>query len=129
MGRDWLAKKLSSQKISTMPVPLKVRGIGASMYESRDFALTTNYIPSIDEKGREVYASISYELYQVNGLKANILVSNDMLYTESFTINLSTSSALIHCCGVKIDINVRQYSKFLKYRAPAGALTIMLPRL
>ena len=128
VDRAWLARKLPFQKISVMPVPLKVRGIGASKHESRDFALTTIYIPGIDEKGREVYASISCELHLVDGLKANMLVGNDVLCTEGFAINLSTSSALIHSCGVKIDINARQHSKFLRRRALASAPTIVPPQ-
>lgn len=68
MDRDWLAKKLSSQKISIMPVPLKVRSIGALKYKSRDFALTTIDIFGIDKKDCEVYASISCKLHLVDGL-------------------------------------------------------------
>ncbi len=90
-----------------MPVLLKVRSIGASKHKLKNFALTTIYIPGIDERGQEVYASISCKLHLVNGLKANMLVGNDVLYTEGFAINLSTFFALIHSCGVKIDINAR----------------------
>lgn len=70
VDRDWLAKKLSSQTISIMPVLLKVRGIGTSKHESGDFALITIYISGIDEKDCEVYTSNSCELYLVDGLKA-----------------------------------------------------------
>lgn len=122
-------KKLSSQKITTIPIPLKVRGIGASKHELGDFALTTIYIPRIDEKGREVYASISCELHLVDILKANMLVSNNVFCIEGFAINLSTSSALIHSYGLKIDINARQYSEFLRHRALASTPTIISPRL
>lgn len=110
-----------------MPVPLKVRDIGATKHESGDVALATIYILGIDEKGREVYASISCELYLVDGLKANMLVSNDMLCTKSFAINLSTPFALIYSCGVKIDINTRQYSKFLRHKALTSTPTIVPP--
>lgn len=103
---NWLAKKLFSQKISTMTVFLNVRDIGTSKRKSGDFALTTIYIPNIDKKGHKVYASISYELHLVDKLKVNILVDNNRLCTESFAINLSTSSTLIHSCSVKIDITL-----------------------
>ncbi len=127
VDRDWLTKKLPSQKISTMPVPLKVRGIGASKHESGHFALTTLYIPGTDEKGREVYASITCELNLVDRLKANMLVGNDVLCTEGFAVNLYNSSALIHSYGVRIDINARQHSEFLRHRALASAPTIIPP--
>lgn len=129
VDRDWLIKKFLSQKISTMPVSLKLKGIGASKYELGDFALTTIYIPGIDKKGHEVYASISYKLYLVDGLKANMLVRNKVLCTEGFAINLFISFALIYSCGVKIDINARQRSEFLRHKALASTPTIIPPRL
>lgn len=90
-----------------MPVSLKVRGIGDSKHKSGDFALASIYIPGIDKKSREVYTSISCELHLVDGLKVNMLVYNDVLCTEGFAINLSTTSALIHRCSMKININAR----------------------
>lgn len=125
MNKNWLAKKHLSQKISMMPIPLKVKGIGALKHESGHFAFSTIYIPGIDKKGCEVYASISCKLHLIDRLKANMLVGNDVLYTENFVINFSTSSALIQSCGVMIDINTRQHSEFLRDRALTRALTIV----
>lgn len=112
-----------------MPVSLKVRGISNSKHKSRDFALASTYIPGIDKKSHEVYTSISCELYLINGLKVNKLVSNDVLCTEGFAINLSTTSALIHSCGMKININARQHSEFLRHKALAKTPTIVPPCL
>lgn len=129
VDRNWLAMKLPSKKISTMPVPLKVMGIGVSKHELRYFALTTLYFPGTNEKGREVYASITYELHLVDRLKANILVENDIFCIESFSVNLYNYSALIHSCRVKINISARQHSEFLKHRALTSASTIIPPHL
>ena len=112
-----------------MPVSLKVRGIGASKHELGHFALTTLYILSTDEKGHEVYASITCKLHLVDGLKTNMLVGNNVLCTEGFALNLYNSSALIHSCGVRIGINARQRSEFLRHRALASAPTIIPPYL
>lgn len=125
VNRNWLAKKLSSQKISTMPVFVKVGGIDASKHESRNIVLTTIYISGIDKKSHEIYRSISYELHRVDGLKVNMLVGNDVLCTEDFAIYLSILFTLIHSCDVKIDINARQYSKFLRHKALASTSTIV----
>lgn len=102
--------------------------IGASKHKSGDFVFTTIYIPAIGKKSRKIYMSISCKLHLINGLKANMLVSNNVLCTEGFTINLSTSSALIHNCNVKININTRQPSEFLRQRALASTPIIMPPR-
>lgn len=83
------------------------------------------FILSFDENGREVYTSITCKLHLINRLKANMLVENDVLCTEGFAINRSSSSALIHSCDIRIDINARQHSKFLRHRGLASASTII----
>lgn len=108
-------------------MPLKVKNIGISKYKSENFALTTIYISGIDEKNREVYLSITCKLHLVDRLKANKLVSNNMLYIEGFAINLSIFfETLIHSCSVKININARQHSKFLRWKTLISSLTIVL---
>lgn len=54
----WLAKKHLSQKINTMLVPLKVRGIGASRHKLEVFAPTAFYVPGFDWGGSKIYAYI-----------------------------------------------------------------------
>lgn len=67
--RDWLAKKLFSSKINRMTISLNVKGIGASKYKSKNFILTTVYIPSFDGNVREVYTSIIYKLHLLTDWK------------------------------------------------------------
>ena len=111
-----------------MPVPLKVRGIGASRHESNEFALTALYIPGLDREGSEVYACIKCELHLVEGLKANMLIGNDILCTEGFTINLASASAHILSCGVTIVIDARNHSQFLRRNVLADATTFIPPK-
>lgn len=112
-----------------MPILLKVRGISAFKYKSEDFALTTIYISGFDKKCRKVYVSIICKLYLVDRSKINMLVDNDILCIESFTINLSIFSAFIHSCDMKIDINAKQHSKLFKHRTSTNMPTIILPCL
>lgn len=69
VDRNWLAKKLPSWKISTMPVFLKVKGIGALKHKSTDSAPITIYILGIKKKSHEVYAAISCKLHLVNAFE------------------------------------------------------------
>lgn len=108
-----------------MPVSLNVRGIGVFKHKLSNFALTTVYIPGLDRNGREVYTSITCELHLVDGLKINMLIGNNLLCTEGFIINFSSSSAFIHSCSIRININARQHSKFLKYRALTSTFIII----
>lgn len=90
-----------------MPMPFKVKNIGASKYKSRNFAFTRIYIPGVVKKGREIYTSINYKLHQVDGFKANMLVGNNVLCNVGLAINLSPSFAPLHSCDVKINITAR----------------------
>lgn len=92
---------------------------------SQKTLLSTIYIPDIDKKGWEVYASISFKLYLINKLKANMLIGNNVLCTEDFAINSSIFSALINSRDVKIDINVREHSKFSRQKTLASSYTIV----
>lgn len=108
-----------------MPIPLKVKSIGALKHKLGNFALTIIYISDIDKKVCGIYVSFNWKLHQVDRLKANILVSNNMLCTEGFAINLSIFFALIHNCSVKIDISTRQHFKFLRHKTLVSASIIM----
>lgn len=91
-----------------MSVLLKIRSIDALKHQSREFALKTIYISDIDKKNHEIYASISCKLHLVDGLKANMLIGNDVLCTEDFAINLFTSFNLIHRCGIRIKVSANK---------------------
>lgn len=100
VDRVQLNKKLFLQKISSMPIPLKIKGIGVSKYILGEFSLTIINISDINKKGQQTYTFIGCKLYLVNRLKTNMLIDNDVLYMKSFTIVFSSTSSLIHSCGV-----------------------------
>lgn len=125
VDKAWLAKKHLSQKISTMPMPLKVKGISASRHKSEKFAFTAFYMPSLDRKGSEVYACINYKLYLVGGLKANMLIENNVFCTKDFVINFANASANILSFGVTIIINARNYLQFLRRKVLANSITFI----
>lgn len=93
-----------------MPVPFKVRGIGASKHKSDEFFLTALYIPGLDQRGTKVYACVKCKLHLVQGLKANMLIGENVLYTKSFIINLASISAQILSIGVTIVASARSHS-------------------
>ena len=128
VDKTWLAKKHPFQKISTMPVPLKVKGIGTSRYESNKFAFTTLYILGLDQEGSEVYAYIKCKLYLVEDLKANMLIGNNIFCTEGFTINLASAFAHILSCEVTIVINARNHLQFLRGNVLTDATTFTSPK-
>ena len=116
VDKDWLLRQLPYQKIKEMSTPLKVRGIGASKHKSAQFAELSLFLPGEDNEGQKVYASIRCELHLVEGLRANILIGNDIFAPESFVLNVGLGHALVGSCGVKIAIRARQRGQFLKKR-------------
>lgn len=123
-----LVKKHPSQKISTMLVPLKVRGIGASRLESEEFAFTTLFMPGLDRKGSKVYTWINYKLHLVEDLKANMLIENNVFCTEGFKINLANASAYIFSYAVTIVINARNHLQVLRCNVLANSTTFIPPK-
>lgn len=60
-----------------------------------------------NNKGQKVYASIRCELHLVDGLRANILIGNNILAPESFVLNVGLGHALVESYGVKITIKAK----------------------
>ena len=128
VDKDWLLRQLPNQKIKEMSTPFKVRGIGSSKHKSTQFAELCFFLLEEDNKGQKVYASIRYELHLVEGLRANILVGNDILAPESFVLNVGLGHALVGSCGVKIAVRARQRGPFLKKRLLAERDEVVPPR-
>lgn len=128
VDKAWLTKKHLSQKISTMPVLLKVRGIGVSRHKSEEFAFTALYMPGLDQKGSEIYACINCKLHLIEGLKANMLIGNNVLCTKSFTINFASAFAHIFSYEVIIVIKARNHLQLLRRNVLANLTTFLLPK-
>ena len=128
VDKDWLLRQLPHQKIKEMSIPLKIRGIGTSKHESAQFAEVALFLPGESNKGQRVYASIRCELHLVEGLRANILIGNNILAPESFVLNVGLGHALVGSCGVKIAIRAKQRGQFLKKRLLAEKNRVIPPR-
>lgn len=72
-----------------MSIQLKVKGIGISKYKLKKFALIAFYILGYNYNRTEVYIYVKYKLYLIKGLKANILISNNIPCIKDFSINLA----------------------------------------
>ena len=128
VDKAWLLSHLPHQKISTMSTLTNIRGIGTSKHESAQFAALSLYFPGEDQAGQQVYASIRCELHLVDGLRANILVGNNILSPEGFAININKNRALIRSCGVTIPINAKQRGQFFRRKLLASDENVVPPR-
>lgn len=114
VDKDWLLCQLPDQKIKEMFTFLKIRGIRTSKHESAQFAEVSLFLLGESNEGQKVYASIRCKLYLVKGLRANILIGNDIFTPEGFVLNVGLSHALVGSCGVKITTRARQRGQFLR---------------
>lgn len=109
-----------------MSVPLKVKDISISKYKFYEFTFTTFYISSLDQESLEVYVYIKCKLHLVESLKVNILIENNIFYTENFTINLVSISTNILSYEVTIIIDTESHLQFLRHNSPANAIIFIL---
>lgn len=98
VDRAWLFKKTLTEKILKMATLLKVRGIKSSRHKLDEFVSMSFYFPSIELTNRLAYAHIYGELYIIERLKANLLMSNDILAMERVIIDLANKFAKISIC-------------------------------
>ena len=111
-----------------MSTPLKVKGIGASKHKSSEFAALSLYFPGKNAVGDLVYASLWCEIYLVEGLRANLLIGNDIMSPEAVVIDLGKKTAVIGACGVSIDVNARQRGQFLAKKLLINKDSVIPPR-
>ena len=128
VDKAWLSKRLPIQKINTILIPLKVRRIKASKHESGEFAALFLYFPGRDNTGQQVYAFLTCKIYLVKGLRANLLIGNNIMSPEGFIIDIKRRSILIRSCGVTVPIDVRQRGQFFTRRLLASQDTVIPPR-
>lgn len=110
MDRAWLFEKTLTEKILKMSTLLKIRGIKSSRHKLDEFVSMFFYFPGIELTNRLAYAHIYGELYIVKRLKANLLMSNDILAIERVIINLANKFARISICQVTISVAAKPKS-------------------
>lgn len=126
VDRTWVLQKFPNVKLSKMSTPLKVKGIGSSRHESDGFALTALFFMEKDTVGRVVFARIDREMHLVDGLKANMLIGNDIIGPEEIAIDIAGQTAFISSCGVWISIDAKQRGQVV-CRKVLSASPIVLP--
>lgn len=103
----WLLKKVLTEKILKMATPLKVIGIEFSKHKLDKFVSISLYFLGTDSRNCLSHTYIYPKLYLVEGLKVNLLVSNNILATERMIIDLAKKTAMISNCQVTIFVITR----------------------
>jgi hypothetical protein len=91
-----------------MPIALNIRGITNNNTSSKDFVILPLCVPSYNTTTKQlVKAIIKQEFYVVDGLKANTLISTDVIVPKQCDISLSSKHITIRTCVVNVPIILR----------------------
>lgn len=85
------------------------------------------YFPDIDSTNHPAYAHIHRELSLVDGLKANLLVDNNILATERVVIDLANKSAIISSCQMTISAAARPRGSLVQKKVLVDRSLTILP--
>lgn len=70
----------------------------------------------------------SARIHLVDGLRANILIGNDLLGPESVSINIAAKTAHIGSCGITVLLDARQQGPFIRRKVLAQQQVTLPPR-
>lgn len=90
-----------------MVIPLKVREIESLKHESNECISMSLYFSRIELRNHPIYAHIFQKLHLVKGLKANLLVGNNILATERVIIDFANKTTIILSYQVIISVTTQ----------------------
>lgn len=124
--KSWLEHQLFGQLISRMTFLLKIHGIDLLKYETDEYVTVPLYLLGEKNNGAKSYTFIWRKLHLVDGLKANILISNNIIGLKGISVNISSKLAYISSYKIKLWIEVKQWGPFVWQKVLSKA-NIVLP--
>lgn len=109
-----------------MAIFLKMHSIRAFKHELDKFVLMPIYFLGVEKYKQLVYACIYRKMHLIDGLKANILVKNNIMALKDLMIDLANFITFISSCNVWIAIIARQRGQPLRKKLMADT-TVFLP--
>ena len=97
---------LSVSIMTTIEVPLKVRGVGTLLYKISEYIVVLFYLPGTTNNGIKIIGCIRREIYLINNLRAKILISNDIISPKQIIIDIANKLARIDSYYLNIKINI-----------------------
>ncbi len=96
---------LPDTPIRAMAAPIEVSDIGSNRDQTDGYVIAPLYIPGKDDNGDDATARTApQELHIVKGLRAGMLIGNDIITPESIDLLTSQQVAQIGSCKVKASI-------------------------
>ena len=129
VDRAFLKSLLPDCKIRTMSTPITVRGLGLNLHQTAEYAIIPLYFQGLDSAGTKVLAITSpREIHIVDQLKANILISMDVMVPENIDIIVTRAIASIGSCKVEVPIEVKSVGKTVRLPVHAKQMIVIPAR-
>lgn len=94
-------------EIKKLPKQIPIRGVGAQIHRTDEFAVLTMYFKGRDLKNQEAVAAITREIHIVDDLQANLLIGADTLTPEGMTLDYQRQQITIGSCkDLKVAFNL-----------------------
>ena len=98
VDQDYLMQAAPNTKIQISKTSVKVRGIGASVYDSSKYVVMDFFVPGLTKSGEQAIAHFTRELHLVKELKAKVLIGMDILGPEGIDVSHSKRKIVISSC-------------------------------
>lgn len=102
----FVKNKLLDVEIYIVVFSLRTRDIDATTHETNEYVQISVYFWDIKNE-QQILIRITKELYLINDLKTNLLIDNDFLESENFTININNKKISIANCDVMINLVIK----------------------
>lgn len=86
---------------------LKIRSIDAFSHKLDEFVTVFIYFLGKNNKKKIVYVCINCKLHVVNGLKANMLISNDIINLKQILVDISKKTTFIVSYRVQLTVKIK----------------------
>lgn len=110
----WLLEKAPTENILKITTLLKVRNIRSLKHKFDEFVSMSFYFFGINSTNYSAYAHIYWKFHIIEGLKTNLLVSNNILAIERVIIDPINKSIIISSYQVILSIATRQKSHLMQ---------------
>lgn len=102
--------------------------ISLSKHEIDKYVTIPLYLLGEKNNRAKAYACIWRKLHLVDGLKANILIGNDIIGLKRISIDISSKSVYVSSCKIKLWIEAKQQDPFIWWKVLSEANVVLPPR-
>ena len=102
--KQWLLSLLPEVEIRKISSSLRVKGLNSIMHNTDEYVLVSMYLLGLKRNNNTALIYIIREIHLINGLKANLLMGNNIMGPKKIILDVSKNKARISSCDIIIKI-------------------------